>query len=279
VTSATSTPARCLPAPVEGAGRTLEDRTRLATLIDLFATLPPPPDPVGLYTEFGERQAELREALDTGDCEWVHDAFLGLYCYVHGNEAQYTVEERRALDDSGGYWCHAGGLSPLLKGPDWIRPDTVSVDLGAGNGLQLLLLQRLAPHRLAVQIEISSRMVEAGRALQRWLGIPNGRVEWRAADVTTCGVAGFDFVYLYRPVRPQGPGKAFYRRIAAELADAARKVVVFSVADCLGDFLPTTFERFYFDGHLACFRGPRSSPARDEHRPRSARHVVDESGR
>jgi hypothetical protein len=239
---------------LEGDGREPAERERLATLIELFLALPAPPDPLGLFPEYERLRGGLLAALRGDDGERLEEAFLSLYCHVHGHEAPYTAEERRALDASGGYWCHAGGLSPLLKAPDWIRPDSVSVDLGAGNGLQLLLLQRLAPHRLAVQIEISSRMIEGGRALQRWLDIPDAGVEWRCADVTASSVAECDFVYLYRPVRPQGPGEAFYRRIAGELASGDREVVVFSVADCLGEFLPPSFVRFYDDGQLACFR-------------------------
>ena len=49
------------------------------------------------------------------------------------NEAEYREEERRLMDEAGGYWAHAGGLSPILKAGSWIRPDTVSTDLGAGN--------------------------------------------------------------------------------------------------------------------------------------------------
>jgi hypothetical protein len=49
------------------------------------------------------------------------------------------------MDRSGGYWCHAGGLSPVLKAGAFIEPDTVSADFGAGNGLQCLLMQKIHP--------------------------------------------------------------------------------------------------------------------------------------
>ena len=158
------------------------------------------------------------------------------------------------MDAAGGYWNHAGGLSPVLKAPDHIRADTVSADFGAGNGLQCLLMQHLKPHRLSVQFEISSRTVEAGRVLQRWLGVEAERVDWRVGDVLEAPTAGLDFIYLYRPVRPEGEGEAFYRRFAAELSASARPVTIFSIADCLADFLPPTFERFFSDGHLTCYR-------------------------
>ena len=50
-----------------------------------------------------------------------------------------------------------------------------------------------------------------------------------------------------------GPG-LYARRFAAELAESGSPVVIFSIADCLRDFLPEEFEVFYGDGHLTCFR-------------------------
>jgi hypothetical protein len=97
-------------------------------------------------------------------------------------------------------------------------------------------------------------MVEIGKGLQRWLEIPDDRVEWLVGDVMDASVEGVDFLYLYRPVRPDGPGRAFYERIAADLEVSGREVVIFSIADCLRDFLSPRFEVFYSDGHLTCFR-------------------------
>ena len=145
-------------------------------------------------------------------------------------------------------------MSPILKAGDWLRPGSASADLGAGNGLQGLLLQRLYPHRRTVQVEISSRMVEIGTRLQRWLEIPGDRVEWVVGDVMDASIDGVDFLYLYRPVRPDGPGRAFYERIAAELDASDRDVMIFSIADCLRDFLSDRYEVFYGDGHLTCFK-------------------------
>jgi hypothetical protein len=235
-------------------GRPARERERLAALVALLAALPAPPDRFGLMPEYGRRHAALRDAIAHGDGEAVEAAFLELYCHLHGHEAPYDPGERAVVDRTGGYWCHAGGLSPVLKAPDWITPTSRSIDLGAGNGLQLLLVQRLAPHALSVQVEISRRMCEAGCDLQRWLGIPDERVEWRVADVTNEPVSGYDLVYLYRPVRPEGDGESFYRRLGRELAAAPGAPVILSVADCLRPFLPAELERFYFDGHLACYR-------------------------
>ncbi len=188
--------------------------------------------------------------------EWdpIEEAFLELYCHLHMYEAPYTADERRRVDETGGYWCHAGGLSPVLKASRWIGPGTVTADFGAGNGLQGLLLQKLYPHARTVQIEISSRMTAIGRSLQEWLGIERDRVEWIVDDVCNVSPDGLDFIYLYRPVRPDGEGRKFYERFAAGLARSTEPVVIFSIADCLGPFLPAAFERFYTDGHLTCYR-------------------------
>lgn len=121
------------------------------------------------------------------------------------------------MDEAGGYWNHAGGLSPILKAKPWIKPETVSADFGAGNGLQGLLLQLLYPHAKTVQIEISSRMADVGESLRDWLGIAPDRIDWIIDDVLNVSATGYDFIYLYRPVRPEGAGRDFYTRFAREV--------------------------------------------------------------
>ncbi|HUU01529.1 MAG TPA: class I SAM-dependent methyltransferase [Myxococcota bacterium] len=229
------------------------ERRRLIELMCLFADLPPPPDPIGLFPRYAELKSNFAVAADGDDPETLHESFLALYAHLHGYQAPYTPEERKRVDATGGYWCHAGGLSPILKAGDHIRAGTISADFGAGNGLQGLLFQKLYPHKKTIQIEISSKMIEAGRELQRWLGIPEEKVEWSLGDVVDHSPTGMDFIYIYRPLKPEGPGREFYRRFAAELARDARPVVIFSIADCLRDFLPASFEVFYGDGHLTCF--------------------------
>jgi len=236
-----------------GDERPAPEREHLLALMDLLAELPPPPDPYGLYPAYANLQRRFVDAVGTGDPDTVEEAFLTLYCHVHGHEAPYSPAERRRMDETGGYWCHAGGVSPLLKAGDHIGPGTISADFGAGNGLQGLLLQKLYPHASTRQIEISSRMIESGQLLQDWLGIDTGRVEWIAGDVLDQSPRGVDFIYLYRPVRPEGEGRRFYERFAAELAAQGREVVIFSIADCLRGFLDPAFRIFYRDGHLTCF--------------------------
>ena len=239
---------------LEGDGRALDERERLVRLMLLLEELPPPPDPFALYPDYGKLREAFREAALGDDGYAVEEAFLALYCHLHLVEAPYTADERRTVDATRGYWCHAGGLAPILAAGPFITEETVLGDFGAGNGLQALLMQRLHPHRRTVQIEISSRAVRAGQALEDWLGIAPGRVEWIIGDVLDASPEGMDFIYMYRPVRPTGPGRVFYERFTEALVADGRPVVIFSIADCLREFLPPEFEVFRSDGHLTCFR-------------------------
>lgn len=232
-----------------------EERDKLIRLMLLLAELPAPPDPDRDFPRYEEYKQVFLICAKGTDGEALEEAFLTLYAHLHMHEARYTPDERCRMDEAGGYWAHAGGLSPILKAGPWIGSDTVSADLGAGNGLQGLLLQHLYPHRKTIQIEISSRMIEIGRRLQAWLGIPDEKVEWVAGDVCDQSLEGIDFIYLYRPVRPTTEkGRAFYESLADRLERSLSRVVIFSIADCLKDFLGPEFEIFYSDGHLTCFR-------------------------
>lgn len=231
-----------------------EERERLIRLMCLLAELPEPPDPFGLYPQYAGLRDRFLASIGGPDGEALEEAFLLLYAHLHGYEVPYTPDERSRVLETGGHLSHVGGLSPILKAAPFIARDTVSGDFGAGNGLQGLLIQKLAPHAKTVQVEISSRMVEAGRRLQTWLGIPTERIDWVVGDVSEVSPAGMDFIYLYRPLRPTGPGEEFYRRFAAQLEASRKPVVIFSVADCLRPHLSPDFEVFYSDGHLTCFR-------------------------
>jgi len=176
---------------------------------------------------------------------------------IHGSGGAYAQQERAEFDRLGGYWCHAGGLEPLhLAGPH-LGPEARLVDYGAGNGLQGLLLQHLFPHRLTTLVELGGPMIEQGRRLQRLLGIPDERVRWLHASIVDVPPRDFDVIYLYRPVRPEGEGRAFYEMLCRGLAAADRPVTVVSVADCLKDFLPPgAFRTLHDDGQVTIFAGP-----------------------
>jgi len=235
-----------------------DESARFARLVGLFLELPDPPDLDGSFPDHARLRDLLATAIDGGDTDEIEERFLGLYAHLHMNQAPYSVDERRRMDAAGGYWNHAGGPSPILKAGPWISPNTVSADFGAGNGLQGLLLQVLYPHAKTVQIEISARMAEIGEGLRGWLGVPPDRVEWIVGDVLDVPATGYDFIYLYRPVRPEGPGRDFYTRFAREVESEDRPPVIFSIADCLRNFLSDRYELFYGDGHLTCFK-PRKA--------------------
>ncbi len=229
---------------------------RLARLVYLFLNLPDPPDLDGSFPDHARLRDLLAIAVDGGDTDEIEERFLALYAHLHMNQAPYSVDERRRMDAAGGYWNHAGGLSPILKAEPWIRPDTVSADFGAGNGLQLL--QVLYPHAKTVQIEISARMAEIGEGLREWLGVSSDRIAWIVGDVLEIPATGHNFIYLYRPVRPEGPGRDFYTRFAREVESEDRPPIIFSIADCLRNFLSDRYEVFYGDGQLTCFK-PREA--------------------
>ena len=197
---------------------------------------------------------KLSRSIAERDVDDVLEALLQLYARFHEAGEGYTAEERGRLDASRGYICYAGGLSPLLRAKPYLRTHSVSIDLGAGNGLQGLLLQRLYPHSKTIQVELSSQLVRTGRTLQRVLEIPEDRVEWRVSDIADVTFDGIDFVYLYRPVRPVAAGRALYERIARRLEACRDDTVVFSVADCLGPFLDERFSCFFSDSHLTCYK-------------------------
>lgn len=200
-----------------------------------------------------ELHRDLIRSRESDEAEQVEDALLRLYCLLHGGESAYAPEERRELDALGGYWCHAGGISPLVRATPYITPATRLADYGAGNGFQGLLFQHLYPHRRTTLIELSGPMVARGKRLQTLMGIPADRVAWIHGNVMDTSPRDFDFIYLYRPMRPEGPGRAFYERFAREAARAEHRITIFSIADCLKEFLPGGFRMFHDDGHLTCF--------------------------
>jgi len=233
----------------------LEPRAREAygRLAHLLVSLPPPPATL-IDNPAGLRDRVLRAA-HAGDPDVFDDAFNALYAHLAIRPEAYTTAERARVDAAGGYWAHAGGISAVLTAERWTTPSTVVIDLGAGTGLQGLLLQRLAPHRLTVQVEISRRLVSIGRVLQRWLGVPPQRVAWAVADVTDVRVRGIDLVYLYRPVRPDHHvGERFYERLAADLRADPTAGTVVSVADALAPRLAPEFEVVSDTGQVTCLR-------------------------
>lgn len=192
-------------------------------------------------------------AMEENDPSRVEDALVDLYIRLHNAGSKYSPSERKLLDTRSGYSCYPGGLSPLVKAEPFIRLESIVADLGAGNGLQGLLLQRLYPHQRTLQIEISAEMIRIGRIFQKALGISDDRVEWINDDIVNVSVEDVDFIYIYLPARPLDNGSELYQVITRKLANGHKPLVVFSVADCLAKFLDKRFSIFYTDGHLTCF--------------------------
>jgi len=203
----------------------------------------------GIYTH----ARNFNEAMGTADPLTQESLLVNLYARLHTAGSLYSPSERMLLSRRDGYSCYAGGLAPLLKAEPFITPDSVVVDLGAGNGLQGLLLQCISPHRKTLQVELSSEMIRIGRIFQGALGISADGVEWIHDDIINVSVEPADIVYLYRPARSSPIGHELYHAIARKLASVPKPLMVFSVADCLGQFLDEQFSFFFTDGHLTCF--------------------------
>ena len=225
-----------------------------ASLARLFASLDAREGAAAFFPELAPLMEGCVKAVECADRQGAEDVLTMLYAYVHGDGMSYSPAERARLDESGGYWCHAGGLSPLWRAEEFIAPSSRLADFGAGNGFQGLLFQYLYPHRETTLIELSGPMVERGKKLQTLMGIEEERVSWIHGSVTEVSPGGFDFIYIYRPLRPERrEGKLFYEHFAAELMKVRGPMTIFSIADCLKDELDDRFRLFHDDGQLACF--------------------------
>ncbi|MFH2131865.1 MAG: hypothetical protein ABIK68_15940 [bacterium] len=206
-----------------------------------------------LFPEIADTADKLRALEKNSDEDVKEIALLNLYCAIHGAGSNYSSQERLQLDGKNGYFNHPGGISPLLKADAFIRPDSIVADLGAGNGLQGLLFQYLYPHQLTIQIELSAEMIRIGQQFQRILKIPPERIAWVNDDIINVSLDTIDFLYLYRPSKPMKNGIKLYQTISRKLQDRKKALTIFSIADCLKDYLDNRFSIFYSDGHLTCF--------------------------
>lgn len=233
----------------------------LSSLAVIFGALAGRAEGLAAYPELGSLFTAFLDKLEAGEREGAEDGLTMIYAYLHGADSGYLPDERKELDSLGGYWCHAGGLSPLWRAAPRIRRDSRSADYGAGNGLQGLLFQALYPHRSTTLIELSGPMVRKGRRLQELMRVPAENVRWIHGSVTDVPPEDFDFIYIYRPLRPEREdGRNFYEWFAGCLAGVEHEVTIFSIADCLKDFLPPPFTPFYDDGQLTCFTNkPRTT--------------------
>jgi hypothetical protein len=200
--------------------------------------------------QYAEKYRVSREGNDADETEI---AFLDLYCALHRVGNAYSTDERLKLDQKKGYFNHPGGISPIEKAENFIHNDSIVADLGAGNGLQGLLLQYLYPHKETRLIELSEEMIRIGKIYQEILDFDDNRIKWVHDDIINVSLSEIDFLYLYRPSRPIKDGLHLYHAISKKITDNKKQLTIFSIADCLKDFLDSSYSIFYSDGHLTCF--------------------------
>jgi hypothetical protein len=206
------------------------------------------------FPEIGETAAVYQQDLKQGYNDQTEISFLNLYCQIHSSGSVYSESERENLDTRHGYFNHPGGISPLLKSSEYINSQSVAADLGAGNGLQGLLFQYLYPHHRTDLIELSAEMIRIGKLFQNALKIPEIKIQWINNDILNVELDHIDFLYLYRPSKPVKDGIKLYEYLKSILNNRNRPLTIFSIADCLKDYLSHDYEEFYNDGHLTCFR-------------------------
>jgi len=231
---------------------TLSDH-KLTLLGEALLMLAGNPSVVAEAPELEQYAEKYRISMKENDADETEIAFLNLYCALHRVGDAYTQSERQILDKKKGYFNHPGGISPLVKAEKFIKPDSIVVDLGAGNGLQGLLFQYLYPHKETRLVELSAEMIRIGRMFQQVFAFGNDRIKWVHDDILNISLIETDFVYLYRPSKPSDDGYQLYHAISDKLASRKGTLTIFSIADCLKDFLDSSFSIFYSDGHLTCF--------------------------
>lgn len=226
---------------------------------EALLTLTSDEDAAPLVPEGKELAAKLRVASMSGDADDRELALSNLYRAFHTAGASYSPEEDEIMAKAHGIPKQPGGMVPLLLSLPFIQTESTVVDLGSGNGLQGLLLQKLRPHTRTVMIEISGSMIEAGKILKRGLGLDEDRVLWAHADLMEADLEGLtggapDLLYMYRPVKPAGEGRRFYERIAEWIDKWPGGSAIMSVADCMGPFLGPGIDKLYENEYLTVYR-------------------------
>lgn len=226
---------------------------QLKKIEEAFAAIASDQTVLNDFPTIGTAANDYREKSRGGYSDDAEISFLNFYCEIHRSGSEYLPGEREKLDNKHGYFNHPGGLSPLLRAKPYITDQSITADLGAGNGLQGLLFQYLYPHACTFQVELSSKMITIGKKFQKALGIPEERIEWINDDIINFDLSSVDFLYLYRPSKPIKDGLVLYQNLQKKLSDRNKSLIIFSIADCLKDFLSHRYKEFYNDGHLTCF--------------------------
>ena len=100
---------------------------------------------------------------------------------------------------------------------------------------------------------LEGKLLGFKKLFQQILGFDNNRIKWVHDDILNVSLNDIDFIYLYRPSKPVYDGHHLYEVISQKLANREKQVTIFSIADCLKEFLDSKYSMFYSDGHLTCF--------------------------
>ena len=216
-------------------------------------------DPVlmQMFPDISKPMDEYVRARGTGDNAEREYALLTLYLSLHTLGSGYSASEAMKLKRAEGISNLPGGMFPLVAASRMVCDETAFMDLGAGNGLQGLLLQSMRPHKITIQVELSLGLIEVGRIFQHALGISEDRVQWICGDIAEQELGLADLIYMYRPLKPYGMGKQLYEGVAQRLSALKTEVTVLSVADCLGSMLGEDFRLVCSNEFFSCYRGPK----------------------
>ena len=186
-------------------------------------------------------------------------ALAELYRVLHMAGAEYSDDETQVIKRTNGIPRQPGGVTPLLMAEQFISSNATVVDLGAGNGLQGLLLRKLIPHKRTVLIEISGAMIEAGKLFQQVMEGEHSAIDWVHGDLMELDFKEIipetpELLYMYRPVKPVGEGKRLYERISKWIDGWDSTGHIVSVADCLGPFLSDSVIKLYEGDFFTLYR-------------------------
>lgn len=206
-----------------------------------------------LDSKIGACVEDLLNSISSNDNEQREASLIDLYLCLHKAGASYNQCEQRLMDEKKGLKWLPGGIMPVVFASYIMKPQFTFVDLGAGNGLQGLMLQYISPHRLTRQIELSGSHLNTGRIYRKVLGIHETQVSFENADIFDSSFYGVDVFYMYRPARPMGEGINIYKNINAKLLALKNPFFLISVADCFEPFITMDYKVVYSNEFLKIF--------------------------
>lgn len=189
-----------------------------------------------------EKAMELKTAKNVDEREL---AFIELYIALHQAGVGYTEKEEKLLNGRRGLKGLPGGILPVILCSHLMKKDYVFADLGAGNGLQGLLLQYLFPHKQTRQIEFSASHLETGRLYMDALELDKESLSFEQGDILDSKLGDIDLIYMYRPARPMEEGILFYEKLSEKLALKKEPFILVSVADCFEKYIKTDFKKLF----------------------------------